>query len=182
MKVAPRCFKLMKSNIVARMVVRCADCPMNHAGRVCKAFPESVTGFDRPIPTTGAAFPVLCPLPAWPGSRGPKQPESAQQVSERPPVDVQEARIAAMRSEYGDLRKTMQIRQEIRNVIDGTCAMAEELGVGRTSIWRVAHGHRKSARIEAALIERGIKPVPFRGPKTRKYTRKVKTSEAGSPQ
>ena len=40
----------------------------------------------------------------------------------------------------------MQLRQELRDVIDGTCALADELGVGRTSIWRVAHGYRKSAR------------------------------------
>lgn len=109
MKDKPRYFKLMKSTIVARMIVRCADCPMNHGGRECRAMPASVTGFDRPIPTTGPAFPVLCPLPAWPGTGAKKQRGSCNE-SLQSPVDIQAARCAAIRSEYGDLTNFMKAR------------------------------------------------------------------------
>ena len=41
--------------------------------------------------------------------------------------------------------------------IIGICAMARELGVSRTTIYEVARGMTTSARIEAALRERGIR-------------------------
>lgn len=41
--------------------------------------------------------------------------------------------------------------------IKGLSALAKEIGVNRTTLSQVAHGHRTSARLEAILLEHGIK-------------------------
>lgn len=54
---------------------------------------------------------------------------------------------------------------KITRTIRGLGAIAEAHGVSRSHLSRVAHGLRKSKRLEAILLEHGVKCTPYKGSK-----------------